>query len=170
MQAARSPAIRPPAAAASVYVYRTGSVCQLYSGKSRITKPAAMAAHFLYQPQQRWPAEVRKQPSCRTIGFRQGQQYLPSAKTLTIPRSVCPKARPSASPPRIPAAPVAFSNDYKKDYANYFSRMTPMPTWSYKDDQKLYLVSGAVARPLTVTFGQRRYAGRSGQNQVFVYR
>ena len=48
--------------------------------------------------------------------------------------------------------PVAFSNDYKKDYANYFFADDTNAHVEYKDDQKLYLVSGAVARPLTVTF------------------
>ena len=48
--------------------------------------------------------------------------------------------------------PVAFSDAYGKNYAECFFADDVNAHVEYKDDQKLYLVSGVVARPLTVTF------------------
>ena len=48
--------------------------------------------------------------------------------------------------------PVAFSNAYSKDYGKYFFADDVNAHVEYKNDQKLYLVSGAVPKPLTVTF------------------
>ena len=77
--------------------------------------------------------------------------YLPSGKTLTIEIGMSKGAFIGVTTANT-SYPVAFSNDYKKDYANYFFADDTNAHVEYKDDQKLYLVSGAVARPLTVTF------------------
>ena len=77
--------------------------------------------------------------------------YLPSGKTLTIEIGMSTGASIGVTTANA-SYPVAFSNAYRKDYAKCFFADDANAHVEYKDDQKLYLVSGAVARPLTVTF------------------
>ena len=86
-----------------------------------------------------------------TVSGKANNVYLPSGKTLTIEISMSKGASIGVTTANT-SYPVAFSNNYKKDYANYFFADDANAHVEYKDDQKLYLVSGAVARPLTVTF------------------
>ena len=86
-----------------------------------------------------------------TVSGKANNVYLPSGKTLTIEIGMSKGASIGVTTANT-SYPVAFSNNYKKDYANYFFADDANAHVEYKDDQKLYLVSGAVARPLTVTF------------------
>ena len=86
-----------------------------------------------------------------TVSGKANNVYLPSGKTLTIEIGMSKGASIGVTTANI-SYPVAFSNNYKKDYSNYFFADDANAHVEYKDDQKLYLVSGAVARPLTVTF------------------
>ena len=86
-----------------------------------------------------------------TVSGKANNVYLPSGKTLTIEIGMSKGASIGVTTANT-RYPVAFSNNYKKDYANYFFADDANAHVEYRDDQKLYLVSGAVARPLTVTF------------------
>ena len=86
-----------------------------------------------------------------TVSGKANNVYLPSGKTLTIEIGMSKGASIGVTTANT-SYPVAFSNNYKKDYANYFFADDANAHVEYRDDQKLYLVSGAVARPLTVTF------------------
>ena len=86
-----------------------------------------------------------------TVSGKANNVYLPSGKTLTIEIGMSKGASVGVTTANT-SYPVAFSNNYKKDYSNYFFADDANAHVEYKDDQKLYLVSGAVARPLTVTF------------------
>ena len=136
-----------------VYIYRTGSVCQLYSGKIENNKASGNGGGIYINPSNSGQLRVGNKPLVQnnTVAGKANNVYLPSGKTLTIEIGMSKGASIGVTTANI-RYPVAFSNNYKKDYANYFFADDTNAHVEYKDDQKLYLVSGAVARPLTVTF------------------
>ena len=136
-----------------VYIYRTGSVCQLYSGKIENNKASGNGGGVYINPSNSGQLRVGNKPLVQnnTVSGKANNVYLPSGKTLTIEIGMSKGASIGVTTANT-SYPVAFSNDYKKDYANYFFADDTNAHVEYKDDQKLYLVSGAVARPLTVTF------------------
>ena len=136
-----------------VYIYRSGSVCQLYSGKIENNKASGNGGGIYINPSNSGQLRVGNEPLVQnnTVSGKANNVYLPSGKTLTIEIGMSKGASIGVTTANI-RYPVAFSNNYKKDYANYFFADDVNAHVEYKDDQKLYLVSGAVARPLTVTF------------------
>ena len=86
-----------------------------------------------------------------TVSGKANNVYLPSGKTLTIEIGMSTGAAIGVTTANT-SYPVAFSNAYGKDYANCFFADDANAHVEYQDDRKLYLVSGAVVRPLTVTF------------------
>ena len=136
-----------------VYIYRTGSVCQLYSGKIENNKASSNGGGIYINPSNSGQLRVGNEPLVQnnTVSGKANNVYLPSGKTLTIEIGMSKGASIGVTTANI-RYPVAFSNNYKKDYSNYFFADDANAHVEYKDDQKLYLVSGAVARPLTVTF------------------
>ena len=136
-----------------VYIYRTGSVCQLYSGKIENNKASGNGGGIYINPSNSGQLRVGNEPLVQnnTVSGKANNVYLPSGKTLTIEIGMSKGTSIGVTTANI-RYPVAFSNNYKKDYANYFFADDANAHVEYKDDQKLYLVSGAVARPLTVTF------------------
>ena len=136
-----------------VYIYRTGSVCQLYSGKIENNKAGGNGGGIYINPSNSGQLRVGNEPLVQnnTVSGKANNVYLPSGKTLTIEIGMSNGASIGVTTANI-RYPVAFSNNYKKDYSNYFFADDANAHVEYKDDQKLYLVSGAVARPLTVTF------------------
>ncbi len=136
-----------------VYIYRTGSVCQLYGGKIENNKASGNGGGIYINPSNSGQLRVGNKPLVQnnTVSGKANNVYLPSGKTLTIEIGMSKGASIGVTTANT-SYPVAFSNNYKKDYANYFFADDANAHVEYKDDQKLYLVSGAVARPLTVTF------------------
>ena len=136
-----------------VYIYRSGSVCQLYSGKIENNKASGNGGGIYINPSNSGQLRVGDKPLVQnnTVSGKANNVYLPSGKTLTIEIGMSKGASIGVTTANT-SYPVAFSNNYKKDYANYFFADDANAHVEYKDDQKLYLVSGAVARPLTVTF------------------
>ena len=136
-----------------VYIYRSGSVCQLYSGKIENNKASGNGGGIYINPSNSGQLRVGNEPLVQnnTVSGKANNVYLPSGKTLTIEIGMSKGASIGVTTANT-RYPVAFSNNYKKDYANYFFADDVNAHVEYKDDQKLYLVSGAVARPLTVTF------------------
>jgi len=136
-----------------VYIYRSGSVCQLYSGKIENNKASGNGGGIYIDPSNSGQLKVGNKPIVQnnTVSGKANNVYLPSGKTLTIEIGMSTGASIGVTTANT-SYPVAFSNNYKKDYANYFFADDANAHVEYKDDQKLYLVSGAVARPLTVTF------------------
>ena len=136
-----------------VYIYRTGSVCQLYSGKIENNKASGNGGGIYINPSNSGQLRVGNEPLVQnnTVSGKANNVYLPSGKTLTIEIGMSKGASIGVTTANI-SYPVAFSNNYKKDYSNCFFADDANAHVEYKDDQKLYLVSGAVARPLTVTF------------------
>ncbi len=136
-----------------VYIYRTGSVCQLYSGKIENNKASGNGGGIYINPSNSGQLRIGNKPLVQnnTVSGKANNVYLPSGKTLIIEIGMSKGASIGVTTANI-RYPVAFSNNYKKDYANYFFADDVNAHVEYKDDQKLYLVSGAVARPLTVTF------------------
>ena len=136
-----------------VYIYRSGSVCQLYSGKIENNKASGNGGGIYINPSNSGQLRVGNKPLVQnnTVSGKANNVYLPSGKTLTIEIGMSKGASIGVTTANT-SYPVAFSNNYKKDYANYFFADDANAHVEYKDDQKLYLVSGAVARPLTVTF------------------
>ena len=136
-----------------VYIYRSGSVCQLYSGKIENNKASGNGGGIYINPSNSGQLRVGNKPLVQnnTVSGKANNVYLPSGKTLTIEIGMSKGASIGVTTANT-SYPVAFSNNYKKDYTNYFFADDVNAHVEYKDDQKLYLVSGAVARPLTVTF------------------
>lgn len=136
-----------------VYIYRSGSVCQLYSGKIENNKASGNGGGIYINPSNSGQLRVGNKPLVQnnTVSGKANNVYLPSGKTLTIEIGMSKGASIGVTTANT-RYPVAFSNNYKKDYANYFFADDANAHVEYRDDQKLYLVSGAVARPLTVTF------------------
>ena len=136
-----------------VYIYRTGSVCQLYSGKIENNKASGNGGGIYINPSNSGQLRVGNKPLVQnnTVSGKANNVYLPSGKTLTIEIGMSKGASIGVTTANI-RYPVAFSNNYKKDYANYFFADDTNAHVEYKDDQKLYLVSGAVPKALTVTF------------------
>ena len=136
-----------------VYIYRTGSVCQLYSGKIENNKASGNGGGIYINPSNSGQLRVGNKPLVQnnTVSGKANNVYLPSGKTLTIEIGMSKGASIGVTTANT-SYPVAFSNDYKNDYANYFFADDANAHVEYQDDRKLYLVSGAVARPLTVTF------------------
>ena len=136
-----------------VYIYRSGSVCQLYSGKIENNKASGNGGGIYINPSNSGQLRVGNKPLVQnnTVSGKANNVYLPSGKTLTIEIGMSKGASIGVTTANT-SYPVAFSNNYKKDYANYFFADDANAHVEYQDDRKLYLVSGAVARPLTVTF------------------
>ncbi len=136
-----------------VYIYRSGSVCQLYSGKIENNKASGNGGGIYINPSNSGQLKVGNKPIVQnnTVSGKANNVYLPSGKTLTIEIGMSKGASIGVTTANT-SYPVAFSNDYKNDYANYFFADDANAHVEYQDDRKLYLVSGAVARPLTVTF------------------
>ena len=136
-----------------VYIYRSGSVCQLYSGKIENNKASGNGGGIYINPSNSGQLKVGNKPIVQnnTVSGKANNVYLPSGKTLTIEIGMSTGASIGVTTANT-SYPVAFSNNYKKDYAKCFFADDANAHVEYKDDQKLYLVSGAVARPLTVTF------------------
>ena len=136
-----------------VYIYRTGSVCQLYSGKIENNKASGNGGGIYINPSNSGQLRAGNKPLVQnnTVSGKANNVYLPSGKTLTIEIGMSKGASIGVTTANT-NYPVAFSNDYKNDYANYFFADDVNAHVEYKDDQKLYLVSGAVPKALTVTF------------------
>ena len=136
-----------------VYIYRTGSVCQLYSGKIENNKASGNGGGIYINPSNSGQLKVGNKAVVQgnTVSGKANNVYLPSGKTLTIEIGMSTGASVGVTTANT-SYPVAFSNAYKKDYAKCFFADDVNAHVEYKDDQKLYLVSGAVAKPLTVTF------------------
>ena len=136
-----------------VYIYRTGSVCQLYGGKIENNKASGNGGGIYINSSNSGQLRVGNKPLVQnnTVSGKANNVYLPSGKTLTIEIGMSKGASIGVTTANT-NYPVAFSNDYKNDYANYFFADDVNAHVEYKDDQKLYLVSGAVPKALTVTF------------------
>ena len=136
-----------------VYIYRSGSVCQLYSGKIENNKAGGSGGGIYINPSNSGQLRVGNKPLVQnnTVSGKANNVYLPSGKTLTIEIGMSTGAAIGVTTADT-SYPVAFSNAYRKDYGKCFFADDANAHVEYKDDQKLYLVSGAVARPLTVTF------------------
>ena len=136
-----------------VYIYRTGSVCQLYGGKIENNKASGNGGGIYINPSNSGQLRVGNKPLVQnnTVSGKANNVYLPSGKTLTIEIGMSTGASIGVTTANT-SYPVAFSNAYAKDYAKCFFADDANAHVEYRDDQKLYLVSGAVARPLTVTF------------------
>ena len=136
-----------------VYIYRTGSVCQLYGGKIENNKASGNGGGIYINPSNSGQLRVGNKPLVQnnTVSGKANNVYLPSGKALTIEIGMSKGASIGVTTANT-SYPVAFSNDYKNNYANYFFADDANAHVEYQDDRKLYLVSGAVARPLTVTF------------------
>ena len=136
-----------------VYIYRTGSVCQLYSGKIENNKASGNGGGIYINPSNSGQLKVGNKAVVQgnTVSGKANNVYLPSGKTLTIEIGMSTGASVGVTTENT-SYPVAFSNAYKKDYAKCFFADDVNAHVEYKDDQKLYLVSGAVPKPLTVTF------------------
>ena len=127
-----------------VYIYRSGSVCQLYSGKIENNKASGNGGGIYINPSNSGQLRVGNKPLVQnnTVSGKANNVYLPSGKTLTIEIDMSKGASIGVTTANI-RYPVAFSNSYKKDYANYFFADDANAYVEYKDDQRLYLVSDA---------------------------
>ena len=136
-----------------VYIYRTGSVCQLYSGKIENNKASGNGGGIYINPSNSGQLRVGNKPLVQnnTVSGKANNVYLPSGKALTIEIGMSTGAAVGVTTANT-SYPVAFSNAYGKNYTKYFFADDANAHVEYQDDRKLYLVSGAVARPLTVTF------------------
>ena len=136
-----------------VYIYRTGSVCQLYSGKIENNKASGNGGGIYINPSNSGQLRVGNKPLVQnnTVSGKANNVYLPSGKTLTIEIGMSKGASIGVTTANT-SYPVAFSNAYSKDYGKCFFADDVNAHVEYKDDQKLYLVSGMVPRTLTVTF------------------
>ena len=136
-----------------VYIYRSGSVCQLYSGKIENNKASGNGGGIYINPRNSGQLRVGNKPLVQnnTVSGKANNVYLPSGKTLTIEIGMSTGASVGVTTANT-SYPVAFSNAYSKDYGKCFFADDVNAHVEYKDDQKLYLVSGAVPRSLTVTF------------------
>ena len=136
-----------------VYIYRSGSVCQLYGGKIENNKAGGNGGGIYINPSNSGQLRIGDKPLVQnnTVSGKANNVYLPSGKTLTIEIGMSKGASIGVTTANT-SYPVAFSNAYGKNYEKYFFADDANAHVEYKDDQKLYLVSGAVARPLTVTF------------------
>ena len=125
-----------------VYIYRTGSVCQLYGGKIENNKASGNGGGIYINPSNSGQLRVGNKPLVQnnTVSGKASNVYLPSGKTLTIEIDMSKGASIGVTTANI-RYPVAFSNSYKKDYANYFFADDANAYVEYKDDQRLYLVS-----------------------------
>ena len=136
-----------------VYIYRSGSVCQLYSGKIENNKASGNGGGIYINPSNSGQLKVGNKPLVQnnTVSGKANNVYLPSGKTMTIEIGTSTGAAIGVTTADT-SYPVAFSNAYDRDYAKCFFADDANAHVEYQDDRKLYLVSGAVARPLTVTF------------------
>ena len=136
-----------------VYIYRSDSVCQLYGGKIENNKASGNGGGIYINPSNSGQLNVGNKAVVQgnTVSGKANNVYLPSGKTLTIEIGMSTGASVGVTTENT-SYPVAFSNAYKKDYAKYFFADDVNAHVEYKDDQKLYLVSGMVPRTLTVTF------------------
>ena len=136
-----------------VYIYRSGSVCELYGGKIENNKASGNGGGIYINPSNSGLLRVGNTAVVKgnTVSGKANNVYLPSGKTLTIGIGMSTGAAIGVTTADT-SYPVAFSNAYAKDYAKCFFTDDANAHVEYRDDQKLYLVSGAVARSLTVTF------------------
>ena len=136
-----------------VYIYRSDSVCQLYGGKIENNKASGNGGGIYINPSNGGQLRVGNKPLVQnnTVSGKANNVYLPSGKTLTIEIGMSTGASVGVTTANT-SYPVAFSNAYSKDYGKCFFADDVNAHVEYKDDQKLYLVSGMVPRTLTVTF------------------
>ena len=136
-----------------VYIYRSDSVCQLYGGKIENNKASGNGGGIYINPSNSGQLNVGNKAVVQgnTVSGKANNVYLPSGKTLTIEIGMSTGASVGVTTANT-SYPVAFSNAYSKDYGKCFFADDVNAHVEYKDDQKLYLVSGAVPKPLTVTF------------------
>ena len=136
-----------------VYIYRSDSVCQLYGGKIENNKASGNGGGIYINPSNSGQLKVGNTAVVQgnTVSGKANNVYLPSGKTLTIEIGMSTGASVGVTTENT-SYPVAFSNAYARDYAKCFFADDVNAHVEYKDDQKLYLVSGAIPKPLTVTF------------------
>ena len=136
-----------------VYIYRSGSVCQLHGGKIENNKAGGNGGGIYINPENSGQLRVANKPLVQnnTVSGKANNVYLPSGKTLTIEFGMSKGASIGVTTENT-SYPVAFSNAYSTNYEGCFFADDVNAHVEYKDDKKLYLVSGMVARPLTVTF------------------
>ena len=137
-----------------IYIYRTGSVCELYGGKIENNKASGSGGGIYINPSNSGKLRVGNTAvvQSNTVSGKSNNVYLPSGKTLSIGIGMTPPYASIGITTANTSYPVAFSDAYGKNYAECFFADDVNAHVEYKDDQKLYLVSGVVARPLTVTF------------------
>ena len=137
-----------------IYIYRTGSVCELYGGKIENNKASGSGGGIYINPSNSGKLRVGNTAvvQSNTVSGKSNNVYLPSGKTLSIDIGMTPPYASIGITTANTSYPVAFSDAYGKNYAECFFADDVNAHVEYKDDQKLYLVSGVVARPLTVTF------------------
>ena len=126
----------------AVYIYRTGSVCNLSGGMIEDNTAGGSGGGIYVNPSNSGQLNISGAPVVRnnTVSGAANNVYLFSGKTLTI-------AAPMESGASIGVTvgnasyPVAFSNTYEDDYAQYFSSDDANAQVAYKSDQILYLVA-----------------------------
>ena len=136
-----------------VYIYRTGSVCQLYGGKIENNKASGNGGGIYINPSNNGQLRLGDKPLVQnnTVSGKVNNVYLPSDKTLTIEIGMS-KGSSVGVTTADTSYPVAFSNAYKNNYADYFFADDANAHVEYKEDQKLYLVANPVGKTLTVKF------------------
>ena len=136
-----------------VYIYRSGSVCNLSNGKIEKNTANGSGGGIYINPSNNGQLKLSGNPvvTGNTVSGKANNVYLPSGKTLTIEIGMSTGASVGVTTANT-SYPVAFSNAYSKDYGKCFFADDVNAHVEYKDDQKLYLVSGAVPKALTVTF------------------
>ena len=119
----------------------TGGTFNMYGGTIK-NNTAKNGGGIYINPSNSGQLRVGNKPLVQnnTVSGKANNVYLPSGKTLTIEIDMSKGASIGVTTANI-RYPVAFSNSYKKDYANYFFADDANAYVEYKDDQRLYLVS-----------------------------
>ena len=127
-----------------VYIYRTGSVCQLYGGTIEKNKAGGNGGGIYINPSNSGQLKVGNTAAVQgnTVSGKANNVYLPSGKTLTITGDLTDGACVGVTTENK-SYPTAFSNAWPADSADRFTADDANAHVEYRDDQKLYLVSGA---------------------------
>ena len=127
-----------------VYIYRTGSVCQLYGGTIENNKAGGNGGGIYINPSNSGQLKVGNTAAVQgnTVSGKANNVYLPSGKTLTITGDLTDGACVGVTTENK-SYPTAFSNAWPADSADRFTADDANAHVEYRDDQKLYLVSGA---------------------------
>ena len=127
-----------------VYIYRTGSVCQLYGGTIEKNKAGGNGGGIYINPSNSGQLKVGNTAAVQgnTVSGKANNVYLPSGKTLTITGDLTDGACVGVTTENK-SYPAAFSNAWPADSADRFTADDANAHVEYRDDQKLYLVSGA---------------------------